>query len=67
MDKSKNDAENKLLKDLMNRCKDAFNRTLNTLQEVNEVKLQTQEYEMKVHMLSGKNYKQNIEKIGLAM
>ena len=32
MDKNKNEAENKLLRDLMNKCKDAFNRTLNTLQ-----------------------------------
>ena len=37
------------------------------LKEVNEVKLETQEYEMKVHSLSGKNYKQNIERIKGAM
>jgi hypothetical protein len=40
---------------------------LKTLEDINNVKIQTQEYEMKVHSLSGKNYKQNIEKIGLAM
>lgn len=67
MDKNKNEPENKLLRDLMLKCKDTFQKTLKTLEEVNEVKLQTQDYEMKVHGLSGKNYKQNIEKIGLAM
>lgn len=51
----------------MLRCRDTFQKTLKTLEEVNEVKLQTQDYEMKVHGLSGKNYKQNIEKIALAM
>jgi hypothetical protein len=51
----------------MLRCKDTFQKTLKTLEEVNEVKLQTQDYEMKVHGLSGKNYKQNIDKIALAM
>jgi hypothetical protein len=29
--------------------------------------MQTQEYEVKVHTLSGKNYKQNIQKIQTAM
>lgn len=51
----------------MTKCKDTFQKTLKTLEDVNEVKLQTQDYEMKVHGLSGKNYKQNIEKIALAM
>lgn len=67
MDKSKNEPENKLLRELMLKCKDTFQKTLRTLEEVNEVKLQTQDYEMKVHALSGKNYKQNIDKIALAM
>jgi uncharacterized protein YukE len=67
MDKTKSEPENKTLRELMGRCKDAFQRTLSTLEEVNQVKLQTQDYEMKVHGLSGKNYKQNIEKINLAM
>lgn len=51
----------------MAKCKEAFQKTLSTLEEANQVKLQTQDYEMKVHGLSGKNYKQNIEKIALAM
>ena len=67
MDKAKNEPENKLLRELMLRCRDTFQKTLKTLEEVNEVKLQTQDYEMKVHGLSGKNYMQNIEKIALAM
>jgi hypothetical protein len=52
-----------MLKDLIGKCKATFQSTMNTLQEVNEVKMQTQEYEVKVHSLSGKNFKQNIEKI----
>jgi chromosome segregation ATPase len=60
MDKSKTEPENKLLRELMGKCKETFQTTLKTLEEVNEVKLQTQDYEMKVHSLSGKNYKQNI-------
>ena len=40
---------------------------MKTLEEVNEVKMQTQEYEVKVHTLSGKNFKQNIERIEMAM
>lgn len=51
----------------MSKCKETFQKTLSTLEEANQVKLQTQDYEMKVHTLSGKNYKQNIERIGLAM
>ena len=38
-----------------------------TLRGVNEVKSQTQDYETKVHTLSGKNYKQNIDRIKSAM
>jgi hypothetical protein len=51
----------------MAKCKTTFQTTLQTLEEANEIKLQTQDYEMKVHGLSGKNYKQNIDKIGFAM
>lgn len=67
MDKAKNEPETKTLRELMGKCKETFQKTLSTLEEANQVKLQTQDYEMKVHTLSGKNYKQNIERIGLAM
>ncbi len=59
-DKSKFEPENKALKELINQCKSAFQNTLKTLEEANEVKMQTQDYEVKVHTLSGKNFKQNI-------
>lgn len=65
--KSKNEEENKILRDLIGRCKETFQTTLKTLEEVNDVKMQTQDYEVKVHTLSGKNFKQNIDKILLAM
>jgi hypothetical protein len=31
------------------------------------VKMQTQDYEVKVHTLSGKNYRQNVERINHAL
>ena len=37
------------------------------IQDANSIKLQTQEYEVKIHTLSGKNYKQNIERINKAI
>jgi uncharacterized protein YifE (UPF0438 family) len=67
VEKTRNEPETKALRDLMAKCKNAYQATLKTLEDVNNVKLQTQEYEVKVHTLSGKNYKQNIEKIQLAM
>lgn len=44
MDKTKSEPENKALRELMGRCKETFQRTLSTLEEVNQVKLQTQDY-----------------------
>ena len=65
--KGKFEVENRALRELMGKCKTAFQDTMITLREVNEVKLQTQDYETKVHTLSGKNYKQNIDRIRAAM
>ena len=52
---------------MIDKCKHAYSTTMKTLEFVNEVKMQTQDYEVKIHTLSGKNYKQNVKKIHLAM
>ena len=51
----------------MAKCKQAYEATMKTIEEANSIKMQTQEYEVKVHTLSGKNYKQNIERIKKAI
>lgn len=67
IDKNKNEPETKQLKEMITKCQTSFQATLNTVEEINEVKSQMQEYEVKVHTLAGKNYRQNMDKINFAL
>ena len=65
--KFRTDQENDLFKNVFNKCKKSFEQTLSALDELNEIKSEIQEYESKVHTLSGKNYPKNIEKVKQAL
>ena len=60
MDKNKNDALNKLIREQYDRYKNTFKDTVKAMNSVTEIRTESREYEGQSALLSGKNYKVSI-------
>lgn len=67
MDKAKNEALNKLIREQYEKYRNCFKETIKAMNAVSEVRGESREYEAQAAELAGKSYKTNVEKLRFAL